>query len=169
MFFSIDNLRSSFITYWRSILGWDNFVERKIQDPVLGELIWNEKYHWWKAEARSDSDFPFAVYLMDYPVEAVEDLESYQSLFKILRQNEPAAREYAAQELLDVYNTHWSNNEFITKEEFCRRMIPESVILSKYDADESEYQYTGEDLFGEHTIVVSMTKSGVFTYACFEG
>ncbi len=148
---------------------WNNFIKKKINDPVFGELIWDEKYHWWKADARANSDFPFAVYLTDYLGEADDDIEPYRRFFEIVRQNEPAAREYAAQELLEIYNENWSNNEFITKEEFCRRMEPESVSFSEFDAEEAEFHYTGEDLFGEHTIIVAMTKSGVFTYASFEG
>lgn len=154
---------------------WSNFFTRgnseeiKIHDPVFGELIWDNKVHWWKAEARLDSDFPFAVYLIDYPKEADKDIEPYRRFFEMVRQNESAAREFAAEELLDKFNQYWSNGETITKEEFCRRMEPHSISISEYDDGEAEYNYIGEDLFGEHTICVSLNKSGVFTYASFEG
>lgn len=139
----------------------------KLQDPIFGELIWDEKYHWWKGEARIAPDMRFDVYLYEYPKDASEDIATYHRFFELLRQNEAAAREYAAGELLDNYNDNWSGDDPpISKEEFCRRMKPESIGF--FDEKEADFHYGG-DLFGEHTIIVALNDEGVFTYADFEG
>lgn len=144
-------------------------MENKIQDPILGELIWEEKHRWWKGKVRINSDLPFKIYLMDYPQDASEDLEPYRRFFEIICRNEAAAREFAAEELLETYNDYgWGDDdEILTKEEFCHRMKPESIGISD-DAGEADYYYGG-DLFGEHTIIVAINASGIFTYASFEG
>lgn len=143
-------------------------MENNIQDAILGELIWEEKHRWWKGKARINSDLPFKVYLFDYPKDASEDLEPYRRFFETICRNEARAREFAAEELLGVYNDNWSGSDNpIAKEEFCRRMQPESIGF--YDSTEADFYYVGEDLFGEHTIVITINESGDFTYAEIEG
>jgi hypothetical protein len=142
-----------------------------IQDEILGELFWEEKHRWWKGEARLNSDLPFKIYLFEYPKDKSESIEPYQRFFETICRNEPKAREFAADELLAVYNENWNGSDKpITKEEFCRRMRLESIgIYDIYDGADADFHYESEDLFGEHTLVVTINESGVFTYAEIEG
>jgi hypothetical protein len=139
-----------------------------IRDEILGELIWEEKHRWWKGEARLNSDLSSKIYLYEYPKDKSESLEPYRRFFETICRNEQKAREFAAGELLAVYNENWNDlNEPITKEEFCRRMRLESIGF--YEITDADFHYESEDLFGEHTIVVSINNSGIFTYAEIEG
>lgn len=142
-------------------------MANKLQDPVFGELTWDDKYRWWTGKVQLNPDLSFKLYLHEYPKDASEDIAPYHRYFEFLCQNEAAAREYAAQELLGVYNDHWrGDGPILTKEEFCRKMEPDSIGF--YESDNADFYYLSKELFGEHTIVVAV-ESGVFVYADFEG
>ena len=39
-------------------------MENKIQDPVFGDLVWEEEYDWWKGKAELRSDLIVEINLM---------------------------------------------------------------------------------------------------------
>jgi hypothetical protein len=84
-----------------------------------------------------------------------------------LRRHEPAARRFAAAELLETYNGSWNEGEPISIGTFAGRMTLESVGIDP-DGGASLYYHDG-DLFWGHCIIVSVGEDGEFKGATIAG
>ena len=84
-----------------------------------------------------------------------------------LRRHEPAARRFAAAELLDTHNGSWNEGEPISARGFADRMKLESVGIDA-DGGASLYYHDG-DLFWGHCIIVSVAADRAFEDATIAG
>ncbi len=140
-----------------------------MHDDVLGTLTWNEQLDWWEGEAEL---LPGHVIRISVGVEdeaAPTDAEMAQAraVFLRLREREPEARIVAAEELLDIYNDEWNDDEPLGEEEFMARLTLEDLSVA---ADGSaELFYSDDNLFSGHTVLVSVGPDGNFEDADIAG
>src|SRR5690348_17153926 len=101
-------------------------MEDKFQDPIFGELCWEDAYNWWTAQVELEPGITIQTYLCGDPDQISEDIIQFRKIFENFRQNEAKARICAAQQLCETHNESWlqEDEEEITEEEFCRRIQP---------------------------------------------
>ncbi len=141
--------------------------KQPIQDPLLGEVKWDDNYDHWKARLEVKSGVVIDFYIE--PGDQTDEiaLEAGRTLAQWLRAHEGDGRRYAASQLLDDHNENWNDSDQISAEDFASRMTLETVALSPNGAGSLYYADGG--LFGGHCIIVSQNRNREFTYAHFAG
>ena len=139
-----------------------------IQDPVLGQLTWNDNLDWWEGQVELRPDLKVMLHIE--PGEERGDAEiaaAGRQLLAWVREHEPRAREFAAAELLDTHNDHWNDEQPISAGMFVDNMTLESI--SCYSGGSVELLYHDGDLFWGHCIIVSTDEVRQFTDANIAG
>ena len=68
-------------------------------------------------------------------------------------------KKYIGEQLLDLYNDDWSEEETIDKQEFANRITLESATI--YDDNSAEIYYRDGDLFAGHYIAIYLNSKGI--------
>jgi uncharacterized protein (TIGR03067 family) len=142
--------------------------KKPIDDPVLGRLTWDDDYDWWEAQVELSPGPAIDVHVE--PGDEKDDVTAVaggREFFLWLRRHEPAARGFAAAELLDTHNRSWNDGEPISAGTFADRMTLESVGIDP-DGGASLYYHDG-DLFWGHCIIVSVGEDRKFKDAGIAG
>jgi uncharacterized protein (TIGR03067 family) len=142
--------------------------KKPIEDPVLGQLTWDDNYDWWEAQVKLKPERAVDVHVE--PADEQDDVTAVaggREFIRWLRRHEPAARRFAAAELLDTHNGAWNEGEPISARGFADRMTLESVGIDA-DGGASLYYHDG-DLFWGHCIIVSVGADRAFRNATIAG
>ena len=81
-------------------------------------------------------------------------------LLRALRDREPAAREFAAEALLDVYNREWNDSDPLDEDAFVDHLTLQD--MSFYPNGSVELFYNAADLFRGHTVIVTLDEDAEF-------
>jgi hypothetical protein len=140
-----------------------------LEDPVLGELVWEEDLQWWHGEVEWAPGHPVGVAVSCVEKEDIRGLlRRARRAFAWARGHEEHARLCAARELLELYNGTWREGEgLISREEFAERIKLAEVCIS---SDGSvELWYEDGDLFAGHQIAVGFDSRRRFRGADIHG
>ena len=144
--------------------------DRTIHDDVLGTLTWNDKLDWWEGRVELTPEHAIGLSISVEGEEGVplgEEIEQARSILIRLREREPEARIVAAEELLDIYNDQWNDDETLDEEEFMARLTLDDLSVA---ADGSaELFYRDDNLFAGHTVLVTVGVDGNFEDADIAG
>jgi uncharacterized protein (TIGR03067 family) len=142
-----------------------------IEDPVLGLIVWDDDLNYWKAKAALDAGSSFDVTISTdeatdpFSNEAAIAMAA-RDLVDWLRDNDIAARRFAASHLLQLHNDTWNQGRPITADEFTERMQLQSANL---DSGGVELFYDDGDLFWGHSISISLGSERDFIDATIAG
>ena len=144
--------------------------ERALHDDVLGTLIWNDKLDWWEGQVELAPSHAIGLSIGVEEEEgdpSPEEIEQARRILFRLREREPEARIVAAEELLDIYNDQWNEDEPLDEEEFMARLTLDDLSVA---ADGSaELFYRDDNLFAGHTVLVTVGVDGNFEDADIAG
>lgn len=140
-----------------------------MNDPDLGTLTWDNKLDWWEGSIRLSSEVPFQLHIFARASEGSERAITADARRAIerIRQREPACRRYAADQLLNIRNSEWSQGDVISAEEFMRRLAPDSVEI--HETGYTEIHFGDDGLFLGHSVGVRIRSDGGFQEAVLEG
>jgi len=137
-------------------------AERTIHDEMLGALTWNSQLGWWEgqAEIAPDRSVTFSVSVEDEETdeEPRVEIENARRVLLRLPEQEPEARQLAADELLDIYNEEWNDDDPLSAEEFMTRLVLDDVGIFADGSAELFYQDGG--LFTGHAVLVTLDAAG---------
>jgi uncharacterized protein (TIGR03067 family) len=141
--------------------------KKPVEDAVLGQVIWNDNYDNWEArlELKTGSVVDFHLWPGGRSDEAI--LEAGREAVQWLRNNEPAARHFAASRMLDGHNDSWNDGEPISAEAFASRMTLETASIQADGGIDLYYQ--DGDLFWGHCIIISVSGERQFIDASIAG
>jgi hypothetical protein len=137
-----------------------------ISDPLFGELCWNSRIGWWEGFFPHDSERPFKLYIKPQKPERGISSEARQAIAR-LSADDTAIRYHAADGLLETLNSIWNEGEPIEKDEFIRRMSPESIVV--YASGRADVSYLDDDMFLGHAISVRIAPDGTFIESLIQG
>lgn len=140
-----------------------------VNDPFLGRLRYDENLDWYDGEF-TVGDSPIAFHLrIDEQGEIAPALDRARQVLGEFVGYARGAREFAAQELLDLKNESWldEDEEPVTPEQFQARMELEGLVFSP-DGEVTFYHRDG-DLFCGHCIQISMDGTNRFVDADIPG
>jgi hypothetical protein len=141
-----------------------------IECMELGTLRYEEEYDWYEGQIKvQQSDISIQL-LTDEEGEVASSLKRATDFVGKLAHHAELAKEYAAQNLLELKNETWiedDNEEPLTPEQFNQRMILESISIAP-DGKVSFYHNDG-DLFWGHCILVTMDSENNFIDAEIAG
>ena len=140
-----------------------------LEDTQFGPLLWEQGNGWWSGQSRldeNDEDSEAMIY-----IHAADEhrtiTESSRRAWDEIRRSDRRMRQKASDELREVYNGKWNNDERIEAEEFMKRLKLNEVLIF---ADGSAEVYYGDgEMFGGHVIIVSMGEGGLLTDAFLAG
>lgn len=138
-------------------------------DSDLGTLIWDDRLSWWKGSIRLSSEVPFDLYIFarsDKTSERTITVEARCAVDRV-RHHEPACRRYAAEALLEIHNSRWSERDVISADEFMLRLAPGSVEI--HETGYAEIHFGDGGLFRGHSVGVRIRSDGSFQEAVIEG
>lgn len=141
--------------------------KQPINDPILGKLTWNDDFDHWDARVVIKPGLEVDCHLDPTDDQDERIMEAGRKFIAWLRKKEPAARRYAASELLDTHNDNWNHGDPISARTFASRMTLETVSL-RSDGDAGLYYHDG-DLFWGHCIIVSVNADHEFKDATMAG
>jgi hypothetical protein len=134
--------------------------KRARKNPVLGRLQWDGRVNSWEAEVELTPGCPIRFALV---AEADWADEDPKELFEIgaqyldwARQAEQRVRERVADDLLDVYNGSWADEDPdegtppMNRAEFLANIRPSGISL--HHDGSSTWHYSCGDLFAGHSI-----------------
>jgi uncharacterized protein (TIGR03067 family) len=142
--------------------------KKPVEDPVLGRLTWDDNYDWWEAQVELKPGLAVEVHVT--PGDGKDDVTAVaggREFIRWLRRHEPAARRFAAAELLNTHNGSWNDGEPISVRTFAGRITLEGVGIDS-DGGASLYYHDG-DLFWGHCIIVSVGENREFKHATIAG
>lgn len=137
-------------------------AERTYHDDILGTLTWNSELEWWEGRVSLPLGHSVGISLSveeeDAEVEPVLEAEQAHRVVRWLQEDEPEARQLAADELLSIYNEEWNDDEPLSEEEFIARLTLDDVNIAPDGSAELFYKDTG--LFAGHTVLVTLDAAG---------
>ncbi len=147
------------------------------QHPALGDIGWNAELHSWEAEVALAPDRPIRLLIV---VEADWSDAEPQKLFAIAvayldwaRRAEPACRERIADDLWQLYNHSWADDDPdegpppLERPAFVARLG--ACGISLYHDGSAAWMYDSGDLFAGHGIAVRVGADRVFGRASLFG
>lgn len=139
----------------------------QIIDNEFGQLIWNSGFDWWEGSIRPSSSDPFVLYIFsrDSPDKIITN-EARAALAK-LRNLESVCRDFAASQLLDIYNQEWSDCGAIESDEFARRLTTDAIEV--HESGYAEVHFGDGGMFWGHGVGVRIQEDGNFQEAVVEG
>jgi hypothetical protein len=142
--------------------------KKPIEDAVLGRLTWDGRFNEWGARFAVTPGLLVEVCLTPAGDEADDvTVARGRDFVHWLRQNEPAARRFAAAELLDVFNGAWNDGEPLSAQAFADRITLGTAGVTP-DGGAVLY-YEDGDLFAGHCVIVSVSEVRAFTHAAIAG
>lgn len=138
-------------------------AEGTFDDPVLGRLVYDKELNWWEANVKLRPSLRVKLSLLsrtDLPPKAGLDECRRRGIAYLewARRSEPTIRQRIADELLNVYNEDWTDDDAgmrkVTRDEFLKRIGPNSITLET--DGESAWYYQDDDLFAGHWIEVRL-------------
>src|SRR5262245_55411895 len=93
-----------------------------IDDPELGRLEWDPTLEWWEGRLDLSSSSPRPLFSFSRAIPGRSVTPEARAAITRIRGFELACRGFAADQLLEVHNSEWSEGEPITKDEFVRRL-----------------------------------------------
>jgi hypothetical protein len=142
--------------------------ERSVQlsHPELGQLVFDAEIGWWEGSVTLPSNAKFLLYVHT-PAEGDSSITNAALVaFEKMKASELFARQFAAKELLAVYNKEWSEGKKIAEHEFVSRLVPAAIQL--WPDGDAEMSFGDDDLFWGHEIGVRY-RGGKFTEAVVQG
>jgi hypothetical protein len=135
--------------------------------PGVGRLTWDDDLDWWQGEiiAQTGESASLHIEIEDETPERVA--EAARRFVAWLAAHEPAARQFAANRLLDLHNDTWNDGDEISTDDFVSRMSLESAGWSRNGR--ANLYYRDGELFWGHCIIVTVDASGAFVDASIAG
>jgi hypothetical protein len=93
--------------------------------------------------------------------------EKARKAYGIISESQNQIREKACLDLLETYNQAWNRGAQIDARTFVGRPILEAITI--YREGMAEIFFGDDDMFGGHSIIVSMSESGEFDSAYIGG
>ena len=132
-------------------------MQKTITDSYLGIIEYSDDLDMYEGKIKLENgeqlEFSFDV---DDNLEKIVDIT--RNVVKTISTRNSQFKEYIAEQLLDLYNDDWSEEETIDKKEFINRISLESVTI--YDDNSPEIYYQDGDLFAGHYIALSLNSEG---------
>jgi uncharacterized protein (TIGR03067 family) len=141
--------------------------KQPVEVPGVGRLTWDDDIDWWQGEVKAATGEVAELHVEVTKETPARVAQAAQEFVGWLKAHEPAARTFAAEELLDLLNDVWNNGRPITARQFVKRLSLESAGRAK-DRSASLY-YRDGGLFRGHSIVVQVDKAGRFKNATIAG
>lgn len=136
---------------------------RIIHDEALGALAWNGDLGWWEGQAELAPGRHVTVSISvedeETDAEPTAEIRHARRVLSRLPEQEPEARQLAADELLGIYNEEWNDDgDPLSEDEFMARLTLEDVgVLADGSA---ELFYKDGGLFAGHAVLVSINADG---------
>ncbi|MBD2196134.1 MULTISPECIES: DUF2262 domain-containing protein [Calothrix] len=142
-------------------------TKKVIKNQILGELTWHNDFDWWKGkiEITPGNIISLSVDSENIEIPSVSELTCHS--FTRIKQQEVNLRRCTANQLIDLYNKSWNNDDEIDCPTFMNLIKLEAVHLNS-DGSATLY-YEDGGLFGGHVIVVSIDCDGIFEDADIAG
>jgi len=141
--------------------------KQPIDDPVLGKLTWNDNFDEWDGRVVLHPELEVVCHFTPSGGQDEQIVTAGRDFIAWLRTNEPAARRYAASELLDTHNDCWNDDDPISAETFADRMTLETAAIRPDGA--AGLYYRDGNLFWGHCIIVSVNADRGFKDATIAG
>lgn len=140
-----------------------------LKDELLGTLTWDDTLDYWTGEAVMAGIGPvrISVDTEDEEITPAEALANTHGTYLILRNREPEVRDFAAAALLETHNQAWSQGEAIDEVAFAEQLSLEDI--SFHPDGSAELFYNAGELFGGHTVIVTVDEDGAFDDAQIAG
>jgi hypothetical protein len=145
-------------------------AKRTRKHPDLGDLRWDERLPGWEAEVELRPGCPVRLTLITEGrwavAEPAEVFEAAAAFLARAREFEPRCRVRVADDLLDVYNRSWADDDPeegpppLTRAEFLAALRPAAISL--HDSGSSRWDYACGDLFAGHGIELLLDAEGSF-------
>ena len=136
--------------------------------PELGQLTFNQALNWWEVPVELQPGCWITLCVesdTDRPTMLAQAVASWHWA----REAEPLCREQIANDLLALYNDVWADEDEsegpgkLSRQAFQDSLRPESLIMSR--DGESTWDYSDNDLFAGHGIVLHVKPDRSFTTA----
>ncbi len=131
-----------------------------IAHPTLGALTWNDEFENWETSGELSPGKRIQMRVAVIQPSAAAVVAAFSDMFRWLRKHEPAARRFAASELLDTYNASWNEGAPISARSFTNRMTLAEVSVGTDGTMDLDYDVG--DLFGGHGVVVYTDEDRAF-------
>lgn len=141
--------------------------EGLVVDHDLGPLEWDEDLDWWEGEILLGSNQPFVLHILSRKDDRRPITDEARAAIARIRASEAACRRYAADELLAIHNSEWSEGTSISADEFVARLSPDSVEV--HEGGYVEVHFKDGGLFRGHSVGVRIEPEGAFQDAVVEG
>ncbi len=136
-------------------------------DSELGQLKWDDRVDWWEGEITLTSEQPFVLCILSRTDDKRVITEDARMAIARIRELETRCREYAADELLEIHNSEWSEGNPISKDVFVGRLSPECVVV--HETGYAEICFEDGDLFWGHMVEIRIKPDGSFQEAVVAG
>ena len=141
-----------------------------LQDKTFGTLTWDDTLDYWTGRAEIGGVGLVGISVDSEGSDDVAPSEAFENArraYRAIREKEPAARDFAAEALLDMHNQAWNEGQATDEETFVQKMILEDI--SFLPDGSAELFYNAGDLFGGHSIIVTLDEEGDFDDADLAG
>ncbi len=135
----------------------------------LGQLIWNDNIDWWDGQIELQPGLNVRFSITPQSGDDATAIAAAVTLVSWVRDNEAAARRYAATSdgLLAIHNQAWNDGPEISATEFASRLKLESISIA--EAGTATLWFEDGGLFLGHTISVEVGKDRMFHNANIQG
>lgn len=134
--------------------------EYRIEDQVLGCLVWNSELEWWSSQIEILSGQSINVSISPEDTDPSIVFQRVRHTMSAILEVEVNLRRTKADKLLNLYNTTWNDGLAINQEEFINRITLDAIAFSP-DGSANLY-YSDGDLFWGHTIITAIDTNGCF-------
>ncbi|MBD2208907.1 DUF2262 domain-containing protein [Calothrix sp. FACHB-156] len=141
--------------------------EQTIQNDILGELVWNSKLKWWSSQVEITPGNIVNVSVDNDDKDITAAIEIACHSFTRIQEQEINLRRFAANQLLELYNEYWNNGDVIDCLSFMELIKLAAVVINTDGS--TDIFYDDGELFGGHTIIVSIDCHGAFKEAQIAG
>jgi hypothetical protein len=136
-----------------------------ILDSQFGSLTFDPEIGWWEGRVRIPSG-EYALYIHASSDDEHVLTEPIRRVLEKVKSLEEAARSFAADELLLIHNSEWSDEGPIDAHKFISRLTPAAIQV--WPDGDAEISYGDGGLFWGHEIGVRF-RGGRFTEAVVQG
>jgi hypothetical protein len=143
--------------------------KHSLSDPFLGRLRHDKTVNWYEG-VFTVGDSPVAISLeVDEQGDVAPALNRAREVLEDIERHARGARDYAVEQLLDLKNESWldEDEEPVTPEQFRARMELKGLVFSP--AGEVTFSHRDGDLFYGHSIRISMDGTDRFIDADIPG
>ncbi|MBV9851048.1 MAG: DUF2262 domain-containing protein [Armatimonadetes bacterium] len=141
-----------------------------LRDKTFGKLTWDDTLDYWNGHADIPGVGPVRISVDsedDPDISPETAFDNARRAYRTLRDKEPAARDFAAEALLDTHNQAWNEGAPIDEAAFADKLTLEDI--SFHPDGSAELFYNAADLFGGHTLIVTIDEDGTFDDAEIAG